>query len=905
MSLLKKRKATTNKKYQGKEINPVLFNSGHAKREIYFLTETSGFGELNYIKKYMSTNHPLVGYEILSVFGLKIQASEVSRSPSAFYFKNGLDMSKYIPSCSKVIPIGRAMMGVTFDSSVKVEGFYDSTFQETHFYAPKLSSQIFPVDAGYKWYSSKDRKSLDNFYRKFLKDQIERAVAFTVVPRRLPPTGMYTVTDVNAWMLEHWNKTICAWDLETSSLDYQRGYILCLTMSFDGKDAYYLRFKDIKDLAMFDDFMENKYSIGANLKFDIKFMFSQYRFKNLKVDFDTMQAGHILNEMSSQSLKTHAWKYTPYGGYDEELERYKFKYPKLKSYADIPEPMLKTYALMDAKVTFLIYEKFKAMLEREPELYEYFFRIVMPFVQIYPQIEFDGVFIDWDMVRTVGQDFTKRIQDVEEEMYKIFGRINFNGDEFAKKLEALGWSDQGRDSFDLFNINKNTVKEWIEQGYEGAELIEKRSKLVTAQGTFVGLEETGKGFWKYRGTDDKIHPNFLVNMANSHRNKCNNPNLQNYPKHGVIASLIRKCFSTLDDNTLISECDYDSLQAKICACLSKDETMRDVFLNRGGDLHSITGHSVFFAIPKKFIGVRFENGEEKEYLESDYKGLKDSLDSHSTYAVPDRLVTLEEFLDWKKSSKTIKSARQKSKAINFGNLFGGTKYGMCFNTVMPNWTPRECYTYIIDMKLQMPKMSGKENGNYSDKILKSHFQDLALVVAEDIHTKFFNTYSGLVPWIGECHKEARENGYIRTVHGARRLLPQLTYIGTDTDRKEVSSWENIAVNSRVQNFEVAVVGRAMVGIFNDFKNNNMKSSVYGMIHDAINMYIDKDEMVEAYDIIKKNMEVDFPEYQGLFYSAEADIAYPRHPQDDKKTFWGSSPVWEGETFNELYPELVA
>jgi hypothetical protein len=41
---------------------------------------------------------------------------------------------------------------------------------------------------------------------------------------------------------------------------------------------------------------------------------------------DTLQLGHVLNEMRSNSLKTHSWLYTNYGGYEKELDDYKKKY---------------------------------------------------------------------------------------------------------------------------------------------------------------------------------------------------------------------------------------------------------------------------------------------------------------------------------------------------------------------------------------------------------------------------------------------------------------------------------------------------------------------------------------------------------------------------------------------------
>lgn len=884
-------KSTTPKKFAGTEVNPIVYESDHEKKTHVIIVEEVAKGWLTYFNRYMDKNLPDIGYKIIRVFDFKVTSDQLKGSGGVtrFYFKNCPDMTKHIEPGMSIIPMGRALMSVTLDPDVSVEAFYDEQFQATHFYAPELKCYVYPVDPPYKWYSKFERRSLDNFYRHFMWDQIKKAVEIGSPRLRIPKVNKILIEgmdNVKTFFNEHKYDPKLAWDLETGSLDFQTGQIICVTMSFDGKTGYYVRFKDIEELAMFDDFLEGKYQIGANLKFDIKFMKYLYPFKNMKVDFDTWHAGHTLNEMRSNSLKTHAWVYTTFGGYDLPLERFKLKYPKLKSYADIPESILFDYAVMDAIVTFKVYEEMKRRFEQEPNLWTYFLEVVMGLVQIFPDIELTGVDMDWAMVAKVGHEFTERIAEVEAEMVPIFGDINFGGDDLALKLEELGWPCIARDKRKLYKTNKDCRKEWAELGIEGVDLLAKRSELVSAQGMFVGLEEDHTGFWKHKGVDGKLHPNFFVMLAKSHRLRCKNPNLQQFPKHSDIAKIIRKCFIGPTPDHLICESDYDGLQARICSILSGDPVLRDVFITKGGDIHSITGHSIFYNFPKKFIEL--DTGE--QVLESDF--LRDNKLVKSKDV--ERLLELSDFLRLKNHSKEIKGFRRKAKFANFGMLFGSTVYGVCFGIIMPNWTPEECIEFITDMKLEMP--------TYDPDDLKASHKDLSMIVAQFVHEKFFSTYKKLIPWVEDCHKEGKDNGFVRYTHGGRRLLPQLLYIGKDTDRKEVSGWENITVNTRVQNFEIVVVGRAMIKMHAELAERGLdkRNKLFGQIHDAIQMYIHKDDLKEVYDVIKTNMEEQYPEYEGIELTAEADIADCSNPNEADRKFWGSSPIWSGESYDEIH-----
>ena len=242
-----------------------------------------------------------------------------------------------------------------------------------------------------------------------------------------------------------------------------------------------------------------------------------------------------------------------------------------------------------------------------------------------------------------------------------------------------------------------------------------------------------------------------------------------------------------------------------------------------------------------------------------------------------RQVTLDEFIQFKNVSPAFKTARNRSKNVNFSFLFGGGAYNFAMSYLKKTWSVEDCITYLEESKIPYKE--------YDDE------NDYYLAVAKDIRNKFFESYPGLLHWIDRVHAEAEINGYVRSPFGARRLLPFLSYKGQDTDLGEYNHYMNIAVNSPVQNFEAVVVVRAIKNILDDFTNKDLKSKIFVTIHDAIGFYIHKDELDVTYDIIMENAERDYPEFDGIPFEFELDIA---DPESANPSYWGFGKEWKKE-----------
>ena len=231
-----------------------------------------------------------------------------------------------------------------------------------------------------------------------------------------------------------------------------------------------------------------------------------------------------------------------------------------------------------------------------------------------------GLKVDWSKVKDLYPTLNSELKEIERRLDEYFevepGTVNWgSSNQVGKLLEDNGWPDLGRSKAGFYLTNKDCMVDWEKLGYEGASIFLERSGLNGVINTFVGEESEGSGAWQYRGTDGAMHPQFLYCLAASHRLRSKQPNAQNWPKNGKYAKIIRKIFTTPDENYGICEGDYSGLQLRVASVMSGDENMRRVFLELGGDMHSMTAHSVFCRNPKDLIEVEYEDGTVKKYPE--------------------------------------------------------------------------------------------------------------------------------------------------------------------------------------------------------------------------------------------------------------------------------------------------
>jgi DNA polymerase I-like protein with 3'-5' exonuclease and polymerase domains len=94
----------------------------------------------------------------------------------------------------------------------------------------------------------------------------------------------------------------------------------------------------------------------------------------------------------------------------------------------------------------------------------------------------------------------------------------------------------------------------------------------------------------YCTKNDRIHPSASLTFTSSGRTGFRSPNLQNQPKRGPLAKLIRQLFIA-DDNQELIENDYKASELAWVAQVSGDERMTKIF-KEGKDPHKMVGLSM-------------------------------------------------------------------------------------------------------------------------------------------------------------------------------------------------------------------------------------------------------------------------------------------------------------------------
>lgn len=94
---------------------------------------------------------------------------------------------------------------------------------------------------------------------------------------------------------------------------------------------------------------------------------------------------------------------------------------------------------------------------------------------------------------------------------------------------------------------------------------------------------------------------------------------------------------------------------------------------------------------------------------------------------------------------------------------------------------------------------------------------------------YLNTFSGLKEWLNNTKKSAYKKGYVETMFGRRRRLPDLKssihYIRADAERQ--------AINAPIQGTGSDFTLRSIIEIMDWLEKSNMKSRLVGTVHDSL------------------------------------------------------------------------
>lgn len=477
---------------------------------------------------------------------------------------------------------------------------------------------------------------------------------------------------------------------------------------------------------------------------------------NLKgILFDTMLASYVNDPSRKHDLKGQAIEHLDFIMKEliDIVGKGKFKTTMDK----IDIKIVSDYSCDDAFATLELTRFWIKKLEEDDK--NLLFKIEIPAAIALADMEYTGVAIDLKYLKKLSVELCDKLEEIEAKIFELSGEeFNVNSPRQVAHIlfEVLGIKPKGKKKgAQTFSTDAKVLTELAEEYKIAQCLLEQRhfSKIKT---TYVDALP-----YMLSPLDDRIHTHYNQTTTVTGRLSSSNPNLQNIPIKTELGNRIRKAFvPTEKSNQVLLSADYSQIELRLLAHVSGDKMLIDAF-NSEEDVHAQTASKIFD-------------------------------------------VPLEE---------VTKSMRGKAKAVNFGIVYGQTRYGL---SSAINITPQEAQIFI---------------------------------------DKYFETYPGVKEFMEKSVQDAYQNGYARTIYGRKRyLLDEL--MSSNHQIKEFA--QRAAINSPLQGAAADVIKMAMIELYKKLQEGGFRSKMIMQVHDELILEVYKDELTQIKKLVKDAMELGQP-----------------------------------------------
>ena len=130
-------------------------------------------------------------------------------------------------------------------------------------------------------------------------------------------------------------------------------------------------------------------------------------------------------------------------------------------------------------------------------------------------------------------------------------------------------------------------------------------------------------------------------------------------------------------------------------------------------------------------------------------------------------------------------------------------------------------------------------------------QDLSITKKEAAQyiESYFETYPSIKGFLDDAVEHAKENGYVTTVFGRRRPVPELS----SSNFMQRSFGERVAMNAPIQGTAADIMKIAMNGVNRRLKENNMRSKLVLQVHDELLIEAYEEELEDVKEILSHEM----------------------------------------------------
>lgn len=122
--------------------------------------------------------------------------------------------------------------------------------------------------------------------------------------------------------------------------------------------------------------------------------------------------------------------------------------------------------------------------------------------------------------------------------------------------------------------------------------------------------------------------------------------------------------------------------------------------------------------------------------------------------------------------------------------------------------------------------------------------------AQEYIDKYFETYPGVKEYLERLVKEGKELGYVTTLYGRRRPVPELK----SDNFKQRSFGERVAMNSPIQGTAADIMKIAMIGVDQELRRRKLKSRIVLQVHDELLIEAWKEEAEVVKEILEDKMK---------------------------------------------------
>lgn len=127
---------------------------------------------------------------------------------------------------------------------------------------------------------------------------------------------------------------------------------------------------------------------------------------------------------------------------------------------------------------------------------------------------------------------------------------------------------------------------------------------------------------------------------------------------------------------------------------------------------------------------------------------------------------------------------------------------------------------------------------------------LSVAEAKKVITDYYETYKGVKKFMDETPEFARQNGYVASIYGRRRPIPQIH----ERNFSIRSRAEREAINMPIQGTASDIVKIAMIKVDDALRNAGMKTRMIMQVHDELLLEAPFDEVEKASEIVRREME---------------------------------------------------